>query len=257
MILTFLKKYWQYITIAILGVALILSVRSCKNQTELRRISNNYQDSAFNYASKVKLNDSLITYRVKTLELTTKQATGENILLLLNKTDQDKEIKTLKSQVGKLSNIVTFYKGNASMDNSFSLLGTDSTVNIATHWDTVLTNGTPLQRITEKVFSWSNKWLTLHEVYNPITDSLLIKYHYKTDFQITSYRKGGNLFKRAQLFSDVTFSDSSLQVREFKALIIKEPPPKRFSLGPAVMYDPFSAQPLHLGISVQYALIRF
>lgn len=204
-----LKQYWREVAIAILIIICILSVRACKNQKELTTVANSKSDSTYHEAVAVKLKNGQLTFRVNTLEATTEQLKRENIL----------ENKKLKDQIGSLSNLVTFYQGKMNAHADFAAIAHDTIVNVIHDKDTT--------RIKEKTFlAHPSKWLTIHSIYNPVTDSIFHRYRYWVDFDLKSYWRGKNLFHRGDLVSDITFSDPAVSVGEFQGIIVKEPPKK-------------------------------
>ena len=202
--MTFLKKYWQYILIAILLIVCFTAIRSCKNQQSLVALEKHGSDSAYHYATKIKINDSVSTFRVKTLEATVHELRGEAVLSELEK-------NRLKQHVGSLNRIVAYWKG--------SMRATDAIT--ATLRDTVYLDrvGT---KVPSKAFKWQSKYLSLDGLVGP--ETVNIDYHYKVDFTLTAYRKSQGLFKRSQLVTDLTFEDPAIQVGEFRGVVVKEPP---------------------------------
>lgn len=253
MIISFLQKYWQYLLIAILGIALLFSVKSCKNQVGLTTLEKHGKDRAYHYATQIRLSDSTKAYRIRTLELTSNQLKGENLTLYTDKKKSDEQVRVLKIEVGNLNRIVALYSGTITMDQSFELVGKDSVVK----GDTIPNSIIHTQLVNkEKIFPWHNKWMTFHGIYNPANDSLKVKYAYRADFKLVSYFKGKNLIKKGDLISDITFSDPSIQVGEFQGVVVKQPRDLRLSIGPAIIYDPFHSS-VNVGISLQYSIIRF
>jgi hypothetical protein len=119
----------------------------------------------------------------------------------------------LRDNIGSLGRAVAHYQGEVELRRSMTTKAKDSVV---------LYKGEIVTRF--KTFDWKNSWLSLHEVYNPVTDSLSRKYLYRVDFSLNTYRKNMGLFKRAQLVTDVTFSDPAIQVGQLSGLQIKDPP---------------------------------
>lgn len=246
-----LKRYWREITIVILFFVCWFSIRSCRTQKELVKIEQSKSDSSYHAAIGVQLENGQLAYRVKTLEVTSQELKGQDVLSYL-------KIKDLTDQVGNLNRVVTYYQGKVSANQVFISKGKDSTVyDIRPKYIDLLNDSSKKQHShTEKVFDWGNKWLRLHEVYNPVTDSLKRHYVYNAEFQFTSYRRGANLFRRGDLVSEIIFSDPWLVVGDSQSLIVKEGPPKRFYFGPTLSYDPFSGRVV-VGIGVVWGVIRF
>lgn len=236
-----LKKYWREAAILILFVVCFISMRSCRNQRELASIGKNKTDSAFLKADSVRLKNGELAFRVSTLEVTNKQLKESGILDYLNQ-------KKLQGQIGDMSRLVTIYRGQVESNGTFISIAHDTVIVEVIKKDTV--------KVKEKAFKWTNGYLSLIETYNPLTEALNHKYLYRADFQLVSYRKGANFFRRGTLVSDITFSDPNLRIGEFQGVVVKEPPAKRFSVGPMVGYDLITNKPT-IGISVQWGIIHF
>lgn len=208
--LTILKKYWREILIAVLVLAVALSVKTCNVKAEEAAINRNLADSAFSEVRVYKLKDGTNVAQIKTLEVTSKSLLAETINLMVDK-------KKLEEQIGNTNRLVTYYQGKIQMDEFLNSKGIDTVfTEITAKKDTIRTAG--------KAFAWSNKWLTLQEYYYPGVDSLKRRYRYDVEFNIISYRKGKTLFKPGQLVTDVTFADPAIKVKEFKGLVVTEPP---------------------------------
>lgn len=200
-----LGKYWQYILIALLAIALTISVRSCRVKSDLADLQKHTADSTYHFATEVQLKNGLHAFRIKTLEATVHDLQGADILTTL-------QINQLKEDKVKLGELVTYYQGKAAVNVTTVTKGKDSVIYLK---DSVQ------QKV--KTFDYSGTWLRLHEVYNPFTDSLSRKYVYRVSFQLVSYRKRQGLFKPSQLITDLTFDDPAIQVGEFNGVVVKEP----------------------------------
>lgn len=236
-----LLKYWQYVLILILAVALVLSVRSCKNQKELVTLEKNSHDSTFHQAEQVKLKTGEQAFRIQTLEATVHELQGQDIVSEVDKI-------RLREQIGNLNHLVAFWKG--------SVRATD-TITAILH-DTIYIDGRGA-KVDSKYLKWASKYLSIDGLIHG--DSVKIDYSYKVDFSLTAYRKGQNLFNRGQLVTDVVFSDPNMKVNRFEGMVIREPPPKRFSVGPTIGYFPFVPGPqinkIQFGFSVTYGVVKF
>jgi len=207
-----LKKFWREILILFLFATCFTAMRSCKKQQSLAQLNAHGADSAYHYATDVTLKNGEHVFRIKTLEATVQQLKGSDIISELDK------IK-LKEQIGNLNRMVSYYSGKLTMDRTFASGGIDTVMVTVHDKDTV--------KIKEKSFRWQNSWLSINSIYNPLTDSIKHRYLYRVEFNMTSYRKGQNLFKRGQLVSDITFADPAIRIGEFQGIIVKEAP-KRF-----------------------------
>jgi len=241
MALTFIKKYWREVAILILFVVCFISIRSCRTQKELTNLKAQQYDSAYHFAKVYKMENGDLVYQVLTTEATIHQLKGESILDLLEKNH-------LKEQIGDISRLVTIYRGQVESAGNFVSVAHDTVIMEITKKDTT--------KVKEKSFKWTNGYLSLAEIYNPITGWLSHKYLYRADFQLVSYRRGANFFRRGTLVSDITFNDPNIQVGEFQGVVVKEPPAKRFSVGPYIGYDLLSNKP-SIGVAVQWGVIHF
>lgn len=213
-----LLKYWQYVLIVLLIVALSLAIRGCKNKSEELQIEKSSKDSTYQEAVMIKQKNGELVFRVKSIEATAKQLRETNAILWADK-------KQLSAQNIKLNSLLTFYKGKFTLDETFSVKGVDTVLRLVASTDTVNTRA--------KTFHWSNKWLTLDEFYNPSTDSLTHHYRYAVEFKLLTYRQGQNFFRRGELVSDIKFSDPHIKVGEFHGVVVVEPKKPWYETGGA------------------------
>jgi hypothetical protein len=211
-IFSFIKKFWREISILVLFIVCFASIRSCRTANGLVELQRHGLDSAYHYATNVTLKNGTHVFRIKTLEATVHQLRGENVLSAL-------EISKLKSDKIEMGDLSAYYRGLVEAQGTIALKGKDSIIYVQTR------NGETQQKI--KSFKYDGNWLQLRSVYNPITDSLSHRYLYRVEFTLATYRKRQGLFKRSILLSDVSFNDPSIQVGEFTAVKVVEPP-KRF-----------------------------
>jgi hypothetical protein len=202
------KKYWKII-VALLLLLLILGASWFANWAlklkDQNAILHHKADSSFLVAKYFKNKHGELVNEVNTYELTTNDLKKLGSELGFNN-------KQLKDQVGSLTNLVSYWKGQASTH------GGDT---VRTHDTTYLWRG---QVIAAKHFDWTDKYLTLDGDYFPSTDKFAFKYNYSPGgFELTSYRKKVGLFKPKQLVTDIKFGDPNMKVTNFQGLVIKEP----------------------------------
>lgn len=227
-----LLKYWRELLILILIIILVISFRSCSNKKSDIDLLKKANDSTYHVAIAHKLKNGQLAFQVKTYEATVSQLRNDASLFGFDK-------KALQNQVGSLGNLVAYWKGRATLTGIANSRAADTTIVYLYRGDSV--------RQKEKVFNWSNHYLTLHEIYNPATDSIFRRYTYQTDFTLTPYRKGMGFLKRKQLVTDVTFSDPNMKVGKFQGIVIKEGPKKwyqttAFKVGAGIALGAFLAR---------------
>lgn len=203
MLITILKRFWREIIIAVLVIVVSISVQTCHDKSRQIGILEDSRDSAFNYATTYIDKNGKLQQQVKTHEITIRElkSNGKNLGI-----DNDK----LRKQVGKLTNLVGYWKGNASVSDTITVANTD----------TVIVNGGGIG----KQFSWSNKYMEISGV--TMSHSTSLQYKYDLDFTLVAYRKKHGPFGKSELLSDINFSDPNVNVKEFKGIVIKEAPKK-------------------------------
>lgn len=193
----FLKAYWENILIVLLGLALILSLRTCSNKNDRISFLEYQADSTkFVIAEEVDKNGRLQS-----------KILVQQVTLNQYKENWEAESKEFKRQIGNLKNMVGYWKGKITFSD---------TVEIVLR-DTVYLDGS-----TTRLFDWNNGYLELTGEVFPSTVDL--KYLYTVDFTLVPYYKGKDLL------TDIHFTDPHLKVREFKGLYIAPKQP-RLSLG--------------------------
>lgn len=206
-------KYWREILIVVLVIVCIISMRSCNvsntSHKADKQLLENAKDSAFLYTQKIKLDNGKLAARVKTHEVTIDQLETYNKELGF-------DLEATKKQIGSLNNLVGYWKVKAEVKQTIVVIGRDTT--IYSTRDTT--------KVQAKVFHYNNGYLRLDQVYNPINLELATTYHYNPSFNLTAYRKGGGLFKKGQLVTDVVFDDPNIQTSTVNSIVIKEGPEK-------------------------------
>lgn len=124
--------------------------------------------------------------------------------------------KRLKNQVGKLDNLVSYWKVKAGTSGRIDTVYQDSIVYI---------NG---ESVLQKKLGWSNKYLTLNQTYFPATNKLTIDYSYSTGIELTIYDKSKGWFKKPELVGDVRFDDPDMKATKSDITIIDKTKQPKF-----------------------------
>lgn len=211
-VLLFVRKNWKDVALIGLVIFCISSVHSCYQRgVDNDRLLSSV-DSLKVQVREYKDRNGKLVSQAKTHLLTI----GE----LREYSDQlGIEVNGLKKQVGNLNRLVSYWKIQASARDTFYVTGVD----------TVFVKDGVSQ--TGKAFHYSNRYLTLDQLYHPGDGTLSTLYDYRIDFELTAYRKGQTLFKPGTLVTDVKFSDQNISVKEIKGLVVKEPPKKFYEKG--------------------------
>ena len=143
MILQLFLKYWKNILIIVLILVLAGSVKKCKNNQDDVKLLSNANNKSYVEASYYKNKHGEVIGQVKTHEITISQLKEHGDKLGFDN-------KKLKEQVGNLKNLVSHYKGSASVKDTIEIVLRDTVVQS----DTI--------RYYQKYFSWSNNYLTLY-----------------------------------------------------------------------------------------------
>lgn len=201
----FLKLFWREFLISILVLLLIGAVNTVHNRDRSISLLQNTRDSAYSVAHYYKNREGELIGQIKTHEVTI----GE---LKEFKNDIGIEVDELKRQIGSLSRLVGRWQGRAQFID----------------WDTITVPvyDTIINQATLGKFEWNNNYLELRGLIGNKQVSLAYTYDLEFDFDLTSYWKGKNLFKKGTLVTDIKFSDQNMKVSEFKGIVIKQPPKK-------------------------------
>jgi hypothetical protein len=204
MILQILLKYWKNVAIILLAIFCVLSVRTC---------SVNKQDKEALETSVGILEAQVKEYKGKNGELVSQVQTHELTIAQLKDYGSKLgfENSSLKKQVGKLNNLVGYWRVQASVRDTFTMVSTDTVY---------LKDNKPVKA---KAFHYSNNYLVLDQLYHPDDGTMSTLYDYKIDLELTVYRKGKSLFNSGTLVSDIRFKDQNLSVTEMKGVVIREP----------------------------------
>lgn len=124
----------------------------------------------------------------------------------------------LEKQVGKLSNLVSYYKGELQAKGTVVSEGKDTVLVEVVRGDTT--------RREAKVFEYANAFLFLHQLYLPDSNRLITEYEYKVEVEVTTYRRRDNPFNflsKKRLYADVRLSDPNASIINARSVVIDLP----------------------------------
>lgn len=207
-IFKFLGRWWKEVSILILLAVILMLARHIGNVEAERDLMAHHADSAWSTVKFYKDKSHQQVAQINVLELTTTDLKnlGERL-----GTDNVR----LTKQVGNLSNLVLYYKGNASFSGK-------DTVHVT---DTVYLDPVTKKQVEVEQGFWTNGHLYLMTHYFPDKKEFVHDYSYDLGgFELTGYRKKKNFLDRGQLVTDIRFGDPNLQVRYMQGIVIKEGP---------------------------------
>jgi len=218
-------KTFNYKTVLISWVVtvavLVIFAKSCqdtkRHQQDLLDNIRTSRDSTKHFRDK----SGQLVSQVEVMSVTVNDLKKNSDLLSVDN-------KNLKAQVGKLSNLVTYYKGKQVVRGQAEVVATDSSKIIKQPLDnTKLSFVKPDSSISGKRIYWTNGFLTVDEFYNPVNDSVDINYVYLNtiDFK-TYYGKRPGLFKAKPLLADVKMSDPNALIYDSWAIVVNKPKKK-------------------------------
>lgn len=204
-------KYWKETVILVLVICCFVSIRSCSVSKALhkadKQLLENARDSAFSVARQVITKNGELVAQVNTHEVTIEQLETYSGGLKFN-------LDRSKKEIGRLSNLVGFWKVKAEKRDTFRIVGRDTVI---------VEKG---QEVVVKTFDYNDNYLKLHQLYDPHSSVLLTSYSYNTSFTLTAFRKGGGLFNKGQLMTNIKFDDPHIQTSTINSIVIKEGPVK-------------------------------
>jgi uncharacterized protein YxeA len=145
------------------------------------------------------------------LEISLSDLKNENNILGIDK-------KKLKQEIGNLSNLVAFYKVKANVSKTIETNVRDTVIMLIGS-DTISYKGVS--------FDWSNEWLNISGLYIPNTRKITLRYDYRFDYNIYSYRKRDpkwKVWKPKELYVKVEFKDPTIQVTQLDYVKIADRP---------------------------------
>lgn len=119
-------------------------------------------------------------------------------------------------------------------------------------------DSTRLDSAISSDFDISDHYLTLHgDVEQKGSQAkILWQYQYQDTISVVGSERRKWLFGPRSFFVDAALSNPRAHLSSLKSYRINEFKDKRFGIGPAILWDPFSGT-VHPGISIHYDLIRF
>ena len=172
-------KVWYWVIVIVALLMMVASMYSCTQSTQReKKLLNNIKTSQDSVRLMVDQNHDLVG-QVQSISVTVDELKQQGDVLGVDN-------KRLKQQVGNLNNLVSYYKGKIKSQDTVVSKGRDTTITVVIHGDTTTQK--------EKVFGYSNKYLTLNQLYNPTTDLLTTSYSYTTGFELTLYKRRNNPF---------------------------------------------------------------
>lgn len=228
----FVKKYWKELAILVLLLLIIaLGYLAWERINTLQRRvseSDHLADSAWQAVKYYKDKSGKAVAQINTLNLTVNDLTALGQRLGTN-------VQALKQQIGSMSNLIVYYKGQAGFK------GRDT---VKVHDTTFVDLNTGKKLDAETAF-WTNGYLSLNTSYFPATKQFLHDYKYDIGgFELTAYRKPTGFLGlgKGKVLSDLKFGDQNMRVTKFEGYHVVEGPTPllktrgfSFGLGAAVM----------------------
>lgn len=195
----------------VLLVALtVIMVNSChQNNQDKKDLQHNLvlsQDSVKHFKDK---NDQLVN-QVQVIKIESNNFKYQALAFGI-------DVKKLREQVGKQGKLISYYKAQLEITETFTVAGEDSTI-IERVGDT--------SKVDVKYFPYHSKWLTADMFYFPISDSLRVDYRYTTGFTYTMYDKKVGLFKPRQTYVDFVLEDPHASLSQAQSILIVSPKKK-------------------------------
>lgn len=203
-----IKTYLPYVLVLIIASLWFNSCQQSKIDSE--RFLNNLKisrDSTKHFQDKT---GQLISQN-ETIQLTAKELKEQADALGIDK-------QNLKNQVGKLTNLVSYYKGELVAKGKGEVKGIDTLIT------KVDKKGDTIKTVNQK-FSYSNKYLTFNGLYDPVIDSLNFQYGYKVSLQLTMYKVRHGFLgvtKKPEMFADVRLDDPNAKMQNAQSILIIE-----------------------------------
>lgn len=207
-------KYWRELLIIALLIVFVLLLNRFNAAKSDNKLLTAALDKSYTTVQYYKNKNGDLVGQVKMRDLTIDQLKNYADELLL---DRDR----IKKQVGRLENLVGYWKAEVSVADTFRV----------TLRDTVIVNSTGFDG--DKYFNWSNDYLFLDGIINTEKNLLSIQYKYQFKFELTAYYKPKSFrekltqpFKPKQLVADLYFNDPNLRATNFTGIVISSEPKK-------------------------------
>ncbi len=224
------RKYWQPITILILVLLLLTSVRSCQSKS----------DSATTLMGALHVSDSIVDRTRDNLNRETirkEVAVATNVKLFTQIESADEQISNLQRLLSQKGNIT----GATTVSTSTSVEST-----APTQTDTVEANVVYMS-------SYSDDWISWHGIAD--REEFTVNFAVRNDFEY-SQKVVNPLFKRKRVEAIWKNLNPYTETKEFASVVI-QPRPKKWGLGPQVGYG-FSdnGTGVYLGFGAHYNLLH-
>lgn len=210
-----------------------------------------HKDKVDQYESLLQSDKDVISYHLNKAGQAVAEAAQAQMSLTIYKETHPDDLKAILKDFGiKQAQLQSFVKA------SFEASGTGETV-IRTihHYDS-----TKQDTVTEKSFDITDGFLALHGSGQVELNQPWLKldwdYSYQDTIEVAGITKKKWFGGRKSYFVEALLKNKKAKITSLKDLEITDFKDKRFGLGPAVIYDPFSNS-FRVGISLQYNLIRF
>jgi hypothetical protein len=206
-----------------------------------------HREEKLQYESLLLADRDVIAFHINRAGLTVARANAAQANLKMYKQSHQKDLDEVKAQLGvKEKELQTYIKGSFRVRDSGVTV-----VRTIHHYDSVS---------DEASFDIADGYLSMHgdskmERGSPWLNVAWDYIYSDTILVATSARKK-NIFAKEHYFVDAVLKNPKAQITSLHSVEIKEIKDKRFSVGPAVIYDPFTGT-VRIGVGIQYALIKF
>lgn len=203
------------------------------------------------YESLLDADRNIISYHMNRAGKAVAQASQATVTLELYKKTHPEDLrKTLADLDIKQKELRYFIKTSFDASNKG-----ESVVHHHHYYDTLGGDS-----VEESSFDINDNYLSLHGDTKTAPGSPWLKvnwdYQYVDTLTVAGVVKKKGLFGKQRYFVDAVLSNPKARATGVKGVEIKEFKDKRFGIGPAITWDPFTGT-FHPGISVHYDLIRF
>jgi len=203
------------------------------------------------YQSLLEADKDTITYHRNKAGQAVAESAQAQVSLTLYKQTHEADLKRITKDFGiRADQLQSYVKASLEARNEGV-----SEVKTIHHYDTIRGD-----TVTESSFDIADKYLSLHGDTKTQPGQPWLKvnwdYSYRDTITIAGIVRRKNLFAKQHYFVDAILQNPKSQVTSLKGVEIKDFRDKRFSVGPSVIYDPFS-NTFRVGIGISYSLIRF
>jgi hypothetical protein len=241
------KLTWEQRTKAVLLIVIVLIfmmlLQECEHIRELEKTTTLHE---------IMMSDTIVKYRNKEGVLFAKTQ-----VLKAENTKAFTDIKSKDSTIQKLQNLVVEYKRKLKEPGSTAIvISTEGEASGQTATVVTVDPDCPDANPTYTGLYDFNGWVWGEVIANK--DSIGVSVRYRDEFSVVIGEEGGFL-KKKKPFALITSKNPYTDIKEYKTFQVEAPPPKRFSVGPGLMFG-LGAEfkpGIFAGVAVQYSLIRF